>query len=136
MAESSLVKKLGMKPGQKVLILNAPEDYRRLLGTLPEDVEVESSAEGSFDFVQVFMYNKADVESYAPVAMGALKPGGLLWFTYPKKTSSIKTDITRDNGWEEVMKAGIRPVTQIAIDETWSALRFRPTYEVKSKSRA
>ena len=55
MAESSLVKKLGMKPGQKVLILNAPEDYRRLLGTLPEDVEVESSAEGSFDFVQVFI---------------------------------------------------------------------------------
>jgi len=63
MAESSLVKKLGMKPGQKVLVLNAPEDYRRLLGTLPEGVEVESSVEGSFDFVQVFMYNKAPTAS-------------------------------------------------------------------------
>ena len=73
MAESSLVKKLGMKPSQKVLILNAPEDYIQLLGILPEGAEVESSVEGSFDFVQVFMYNKADVESYAPVAMGALK---------------------------------------------------------------
>ena len=97
---------------------------------------MKTRAEGTFDFVQAFMHNKADVESYAMAALQALKPGGLLWFTYPKKTSSIKTDITRDNGWEEVMNAGIRPVTQIAIDETWSALRFRPTDDVKSKSRA
>jgi hypothetical protein len=136
MAESQLIKKLGIKPGQKMLILNAPEAYMHLLGTLPEGAEVKTRAEGTFDFVQAFMYNKADVESYAMAAMQALKPGGLLWFTYPKKTSSIKTDITRDNGWEEVMNAGIRPVTQIAIDETWSALRFRPTDEVKSKGRA
>src|SRR6266849_2029318 len=127
MAESSLVKKLGIKPGQKMLILNAPEDYIHLLGTLPDGAEVKTKAAGTFDFVQAFMYNKADVESYAAVAMRVLKPGGLLWFTYPKKTSSIKTDITRDIVWEEVIKSGIRPVTQIAIDETWSALRFRPT---------
>jgi hypothetical protein len=55
-----------------------------------------------------------------------------------KKTSNITTDITRDIVWEEVMmmNAGIRPVTQIAVDETWSALRFRPTSDVKSKSRS
>ena len=135
MAENSLVKKLGVKPGQKMLILNAPEGYLHLLEPLPEGAEVQTSAEGTFDFVQAFVYNKADVETYGGVAMRALKPGGLLWFTYPKKTSSIKTDITRDIGWEEVIKEGIRPVTQIAIDDTWSALRFRPTSEVKSKSR-
>jgi hypothetical protein len=136
MAENSLVKKLGVKPGQNMLILNAPQDYLHLLEPLPEGAEVKTSAVGTFDFVQAFVYNKADVETYARVAMRALKPGGLLWFTYPKKTSSIKTDITRDIGWEEVIKEGIRPVTQIAVDDTWSALRFRPMSEVKSKSRA
>ena len=136
MAENSLVKKLGVKPGQKMLFLNAPEGYLHLLEPLPEGAEVQTSAEGIFDFVHAFVYNKADVETYGAAAMRALKPGGLLWFTYPKKTSSIKTDITRDIGWEEVIKEGIRPVTQIAIDETWSALRFRPLSEVKSRSRA
>jgi hypothetical protein len=135
MAGSSLVKKLGIKPGQKMLLLNAPEDYIHLLGTLPDGTEVKTKAAGIFDFVQAFMYNKADIESYANKAIHSLKPGGLLWFTYPKKTSNIKTDITRDTGWEEVIKSGIRPVTQIAIDEAWSALRFRPTDEVKSKNR-
>jgi hypothetical protein len=112
--------------------------YLRLAGlkTQGPKAEVKTKAAGTFDFVQAFMYNKAVVESYAAVAMRALKPGGLLWFTYPKKTSSIKTDITRDTGWEEVIKSGIRPVTQIAIDESWSALRFRPTDEVKSKNRS
>ena len=104
-----------------------------MLGTLLEGVEVHTSAEGTFDFVQAFMYNKGDVENLAPTAIQALKPGGLLWFSYPKKTSNIKTDITRDIGWESVWNAGIRPVTQIAIDDTWSALRFRPASEVDSK---
>ena len=63
--------------------------------------------------------------------MQAVKAGGLLWFTYPKKTAKIKADITRDTGWESVRAAGWRPVTQIAIDETWSALRLRPESEVK-----
>ncbi len=47
------------------------------------------------------------------------------WAAYPKKTSGIDTDITRDHGWEALNAAGLRPVRQIAIDDTWSALRFR-----------
>jgi hypothetical protein len=130
MAETSLIKKLGIKPGQKILIMNAPEGYIQTLGSLPENAEVQTSAEGKFDFVQVFVQNKADVDNYATTAMQALKSGGLLWFSYPKKSSKVKTDITRDIGWESVKNVGWRPVTQIAIDEMWSALRFRPESEV------
>src|SRR6266516_1999349 len=69
MAENSPVKKLGVKPSQKMLILNAPEGYLHLLEPLPEGVEVKTSAEGTFDFVQAFVYNKADVDTYGKMAM-------------------------------------------------------------------
>lgn len=89
MAESSLIKKLGIKPGQKILILNAPEGYMQTLGTLPEGAETETKAEGKYDFVLVFVHNKADVDNYATTAIQPLKPGGLLWFSYPKKSSKV-----------------------------------------------
>ena len=132
--ETPLIKKLGIKPGQKLLIMNSPEGYLPKLVPLPEGTGVETGGHGPFDFVQVFVSGKGDVEAYASKAIQALKPGGLLWFSYPKKSSAIKTDISRDIGWEPVYTAGFRPVTQVAIDTTWSALRFRPRTEVKSRA--
>jgi hypothetical protein len=55
---------------------------------------------------------------------------GLLWVSYPKKSSKIATDISRDVAWEVMKEFGLQPVFQISIDETWSALRFRPTERV------
>ena len=135
MIDSVLIKKLGIRQGHKVLILNAPEGYMQSLRLLPENTEVTTSAEGTFDFVQSFVYNKADADSHAATAIRALKPGGVLWFSYPKKSSKVETDITRDVGWEAVRSMGLRPVSQVAIDDTWSALRFRPTGEVKSRKK-
>ena len=131
MADTPLQKKLGIKPGQTLLVLHAPEDYQSLLGVLPEGTALRTDAQGSFDFVQVFVRERADVSRTAATAVQAVKPGGLLWFAYPKKTSGVKTDITRDHGWDDLLSAGLRPVTQIAIDDTWSALRFRSLSEVK-----
>ncbi len=130
MPETSLLKKLGIKHGQIMLILNAPESYLATLTPLSEQTNIQTQAAGAYDFVQVFVYNKADLHRTALVAMQALKSGGLLWITYPKKTSALKSDISRDILWEELSDIGMRPVTMIAIDETWSALRFRPTSEV------
>jgi hypothetical protein len=131
MTDTPLQKKLGIKPGQTLLVLHAPEGYLHLLGVLPEGATLSTNAQGTGDFVQVFVRERADVSRTAATAVQALKPGGLLWFSYPKKTSGVKTDITRDHGWDDLLSAGLRPVTQIAIDETWSALRFRPLSEVK-----
>ena len=132
--ETPLIKKLGIKPGQKLLIMNSPQEYLHKLVPLPEDTAVETSGRGPFDFVQAFVSGKGDIESYASKAIQALKPGGLLWFSYPKKSSTIKTDISRDIGWEPLYAAGLRPVTLVVIDNTWSALRFRPRTEVKSRA--
>jgi hypothetical protein len=139
MAETPLVKKLGIKPGYKLLILNAPEGYLTTLGALPEGVEVRTEAKdtvgisGPFDAVQLFAHSKADVDQFAPGAIRAVKSDGLLWISYPKKSSKIKTDIHRDVGWDAVVKAGFEGVSLISVDDTWSAMRFRPASEVKSR---
>jgi len=98
MADSSLVKKLGLKPGWRALILNAPDGYRELLDPLPEGIDLTATPDGTFDFVQLFARNKADLARYAPEAIAAVKPGGMLWISFPKKTSQIQTDISRDTG--------------------------------------
>jgi hypothetical protein len=133
MAETSLAAKLQVKPGFKMLILNAPDGYVSALSDLPAGAQVMTSGSGPFDFVQVFAHNKADVDSYTPKAIAALKPGGMLWFCYPKKTGKIKTDISRDAGWDSVNKAGFEGIRLISIDDTWSSMRFRPREEIKSR---
>src|SRR5260221_286563 len=136
MADTAIARKLLIKPNHKILILNSPEGYLKQLESLPKGAEVKTKADGTFDLVQVFVYNKADVARLGQSAIEAMKPGGLLWMTYPKKTSKIKTDISRDTGWEAVREQGMEGVSLIAIDDTWSAMRFRPASEVKPRSKA
>lgn len=135
MAPSSLVKKLLIKPGQRMLILNAPSGYHQALGELPEGVELTEAADGSFDFVQLFVANRAELDQHLTTATGAVKPEGLLWICYPKGSSKLKSDLNRDILWKAIEPLGLMGVTLIAIDETWSAMRFRPTDQVSSDRR-
>lgn len=137
MANTPLPKKLGMKPNQRALVLNAPKGYMQTLGELPEGVQVETGpAEGEYDFVQVFALDKMELDGYRDEAFNAVKPGGLLWFCYPKKSSRIQSDLTRDSSWDTLMDKGWRVVTSVSVDDTWSANRFRPIADVKSKKSA
>lgn len=135
MPESLLVKKLLLKPGYSLLILNAPDGYLQMLNPLPEGVEIQTQVEAqkTFDFVQVFVHNKADVDSYTPTVIQATRTGGLLWLAFSKKSSKIKTDISRDSGWESLNAAGWQGVTLISLDDTWSAFRARPVSESKAR---
>jgi hypothetical protein len=130
MANSPLLKKIGVKPGHRLLVLNAPDGYLDQLTPLPEKAELATKGKGPFDVVQLFVKNKAQVDRDAAKAMQAVKPRGLLWIAYPKKSSKIETDISRDVGWETMKKADWEGVAIVAIDETWSALRFRPAADV------
>ena len=132
MSDTSLIKKLGIKPKYRLLILHAPEGYREQLGTLPAGVELvtTTSPEGNFDMVHLFVHNKAELEKHGPMAIKLVKPGGLLWISYPKLSSKVPTDLSRNVLWEVFPNKEWRPVTQISIDEVWSALRFRPKSEV------
>ncbi len=131
-----LFRKLKLKPHTRAAILYAPEGFPRGEGDLPEGVRLvdegglSQEPQGAFDFVHLFVRSVAELEERAPMALGAVKYDGLLWISYPKKSGPIKTDITRDVGWDVVREAGLRPVAQISVDETWSALRFRPAERV------
>ena len=92
MGQNHLSKKLGIKPGQQLLVINAPPHYIQEPGELPEGSGISTIPQGVFDFVQLFVRDRADVEQHATSAMQALKPGGLLWFAYPPKSSGVKTE--------------------------------------------
>ncbi|MGD9046826.1 MAG: hypothetical protein PVF77_02125 [Anaerolineae bacterium] len=123
-----------MQPGQRALILNAPVGYMEELGPLPDDIEFADLAEGECDFVHLFVKDSAEMERLGPVAVEAVKRDGLLWVSYPKRSSKVKTDLSRDKGWDILAQAGLRPVTQISVNEVWSALRWRPRELVGKKA--
>ncbi len=68
--------------------------------------------------------------------MRALKSGGILWISYPKRSAKLPTDLTRDEGWDVITQAGFRGVRQVSIDEVWSAVRFRPLEAGEASVRA
>ncbi len=76
------------------------------------------------DVVLLFAKDTKALRSVLP-KIDSLSDSTALWVAYPKTTSGVKTDLTRDAGWEVLEKAGRSAVTQVAVDETWSALRFR-----------
>ena len=130
MASTKLLKKLRMQPGQRALIFNAPGGYLDELGPLPEGVEPAQEPEGNLDFVRVFAKDLAELEKLAPLAAEAVKHDGLLWVSYPKKSSKVESDLSRDVVWKAVAKTGLRPVRQVSVNDVWLALRFRPPEKV------
>ena len=133
MTINSIVRKLGIKPGMRVLIVSAPPAYLKLLAPLPEGVVISSVKDGTYPFIQFFPTSLADISKLVPGLLKHAAPGALLWIAYPKKTSGIESDLSRDLISEAMNGTGWRPVSIIAIDEVWSALRFRPVEDVKTK---
>lgn len=129
--DEALLKKLQLKPGMRVLIINAPAGYLERLSPLPAGATLVD--QGPADWTQAFMRNQADVDALAPRAIAAVSAGGVLWLSYPKGGARAGTDINRDKGWEVMAAAGWGPVTQVALDDTWSAMRWRPEADVKRK---
>ena len=130
MSESTLAKKIKLKPGARAAVINAPEKY---LDDLQHDAEIASSLKGKFDWIQIFVKNKSELDALAPQATNALKPESMLWITFPKGTSKVQTDLTRDKGWEEVQKLDLKWINLVSINETWSAFSMRPYREGEKK---
>ncbi len=130
MTTRPLTERLNLTGQLRALIMNAPKGYRTLLGPLPPDITVNTKPSGRYDFVHLFVNNREELAALGPAAMNAVKPMAIFWISYPKKTAKTDTDISRDEGWEVVTDAGFETVAQVAIDDIWSALRFRPAAEV------
>jgi hypothetical protein len=126
MSVSALARKLKLKAGQRAAILNAPQGYLEALQPLPDGVELLDHVEGQVDWAQLFIKNKAELDRLAPEVIGALKPDSILWITFPKGTSKIQTDLTRDKGWDTIQQANLKWIVLVSVDETWSAFAVRP----------
>jgi hypothetical protein len=123
--ENALAKKLKLKPGRAGLI-NAPDGYLKEMGPLPAGVEVLEKLGGKFDWIQVFVKNKAEIDKLAPRVAKALNPDSLWWISFPKGSSKIQTDLTRDKGWEALAGLDLKWTNLISVNETWSAFSLRP----------
>ena len=123
MPEVSLAKKMKLKPGSHAAVINAPEKY---LNELKHDSEISQKLSGKFDWIQIFVKNKSEADVLVHKAVKALKPESMLWISFPKGTSKIQTDLTRDKGWEVVQTLDLKWITLISVNETWSAFALRP----------
>src|SRR5437868_6577997 len=100
MAENALAKKMKLKPEQRIALVNAPEGYVKELSPLPNGVELAEKLQGKFDWIQLFVKTEAELAMQLPKVVHALKPEGMLWISFPKGSSKIQTDLTRDKGWD------------------------------------
>ena len=125
MDKEAIFKKLKFGLSGESLIVNAPEEYLSILAgaefdTLPDDTKL-----GKYCFVQVFASSQNEMEVLIKSVAKAGKYDCLFWVCYPKGSGKLKYDLNRDTVWPALGLIGLRPVTQVAIDEKWSALRGR-----------
>lgn len=125
--------RLGMNPGMRALIIGAPRGYLKLLKREADGLVVSSRADGVYPFVQCFATRLAEISAFARRLSKCAAPNALVWISYPKQTSELAGDLSRDVIRQEMSGAGWRAVTIVAIDEDWSALRFRPAGLVGSR---
>jgi len=121
-----IFKKLRLDLSDNILIVNAPPEYTRLLTGTTYDSKPTKSKEGEYDFVQIFATTQVELEKLAKSVENAGKYDCLFWACYPKGTGKIKSDIKRETVWTAFELIGLQAVSQVAIDDTWSALRARP----------
>ena len=136
---NDLLRKLQFKDQPRIYVRLAPPEFRATLDELRLVTTVRTargcSAEDSFALY--FVDSRAAIEESAPHAARKVSGDGVLWFAYPKKSSKrYETDISRDLGWQALGGLGFEAVRQVAIDDDWSALRFRRVEFIPKLNRA
>ena len=132
-----LFNKLNLKGQTEIVVLNAPESFERELDAL-EGVTVhrDASALERVEFALAFVITTAQLAAAADAILPRAQGDAVVWFAYPKGTSKrYRCEFNRDSGWAPMGAAGFEGVRQVAIDEDWSALRFRRVEHIKTMKR-
>lgn len=132
-----VLKKLQYKDeGQPVCIFNAPQAYEEIIAAFRGGVHKEA-IKNEYSFVQAFGTSNEELQALAKTAASVTEDHGLLWLCYPKKSSKAYkgSDCSRESVTGMLAEEGYEPVRQVAIDEDWSALRFRKTEHIKTMVR-
>ena len=134
---ASVFDKMNLKDQREIVVVNAPASFEKELASL-EGVVVhrDASKVASLVFALVFATTQAEVDELTRELVSKAAGDAMLWFAYPKGTSrKYRCDFNRDNGWDALRKAGFESVRMVAIDEDWSALRFRRVEYMKTHAR-
>jgi hypothetical protein len=119
-----LPKKLGIKPGSKVHLLEEPPGYRKLLAPLPEQVQFVSRLSGTTDIIHVFTTRSPDLQKKLSAIRKKMRSDAAIWVSWPKKASGVVTDITEDTVRSVALPLGLVDVKVCAVDEIWSGLKL------------
>lgn len=131
---NDLLRKLNYKDQKRIAIINAEKSIAKSitagLDGVITDQEIDQRC--PYSFIIIFVTGIAQVKEIAPVVLHNLTADGVLWFCYPKKSSvKYKSDLNRDYGWDSLTDSGFRGIRMVAIDDDWSALRFRNIKYIK-----
>lgn len=133
-----LFKKLNFKQQKEICVLNHPAEFEAELEAMKgyTTIRTDHNEANEIEFVLAFVKTKADIDTITPLIDKKLDGDGIVWYAYPKGTSKkYKAEINRDSGWDILGKSGFEAVRQVAIDEDWSALRFRKVEFIKTMTR-
>ena len=122
-SKTPLVKKLGIKAGFVLLVVNPPPDYAALIAPLPPDVTILSRLAAEVDMIHVFSQSRADLTAAVETFVAHIRQNGMIWISWPKKSSRVPTDITEDVIREIILPLGLVDVKVCAVDDVWSGLK-------------
>jgi hypothetical protein len=129
--------KLNLQDQKQIVVLNSPESFEGELAAL-KGIEIVRDVKKAkaVAFSLAFVTEQKQVETLAPAVAGKAEGDAVVWFAYPKGSSKkYKSQINRDSGWNVMGKEGFEPVRMVAIDEDWSAIRFRRAEFIKNITR-
>lgn len=123
-SETPLVKKLGLKEGFRVAVVNAPKDYFQLLGQLPPGIQIVSIPKGTLDFIHFFTQDRKDYEKRLKSLKKTMAQDGMIWVSWPKAASKVPTDVTENVVRNHASKIGLVDIKVCAVDDIWSGLKL------------
>ena len=119
-----LAKKLGFKENFKVCTFNAPANYLELLAALPDDITFYKKLQNDLDMIHLFSTSKSEMHNVLKESLAHIKKNGMIWVSWPKKSSKIPSEITEDTVREVALPLGLVDIKVCAVDEIWSGLKL------------
>jgi hypothetical protein len=133
-----LFKKLNFKDHKSILVVNSPKSFEHELSEMSNITQIEKKEENAteIEFTLCFATKQIEIDSFITAVNPKILGDAVIWLCYPKGTSkNYKCDFNRDTGWKIVGELGLESVRMVAIDEDWSALRFRKVEYIKTIPR-